>query len=221
MNLASHPETLKRDIAAIRVHPDDDVAVALRAIAPGEIVEVGTAKVAARDSIETGHKIALRDFGAGEMVRKFGWPIGRTTTAIVAGSHVHTHNVQTLLSGVEGYRYDGLPAAPSLPSAGDTGFLGYAREDGRVGTRNEIWILPTVGCVARTAERIASIASARHSNAVDGIYAFSHPFGCSQLGEDLAGTRSVLASLACHPNAGGVLIIGLGCESNQLDALVG
>jgi altronate hydrolase len=99
--------------------------------------------------------------------------------------------------------------------------MGYRRSDGRVGTRNETWVLPTVGCVARTAERIAATAHARRAGAIDGVHAFAHPFGCSQLGDDLAGTRSVLAALACNPNAGGVLIVGLGCESNQLDALVG
>ena len=178
MNLASHPETLERDIAAIRVHPDDDVAVALQAIEIGEIVEVAEAKVAARDSIGTGHKIALRDLGAGEMVRKFGWPIGRTRMPIAAGAHIHTHNLQTLLSGLEGYCYDGPAATPSLPSAGSQSFFGCVRDDGRVGTRNEVWILPTVGCVARTAERIAAIARERHADSVDGVYAFSHPFGC-------------------------------------------
>jgi len=100
-------------------------------------------------------------------------------------------------------------------------FMGYRRGNGRVGTRNEIWILCTVGCVARTAERIARLATERFAGRVDGIHAFTHPFGCSQLGDDLARTRGVLASLAMHPNAGGVLIVGLGCESNQLDKLLG
>jgi altronate hydrolase len=98
--------------------------------------------------------------------------------------------------------------------------MGYRRANGRVGTRNEIWILCTVGCVARTAERIARLGSAQFAGRVDGIYAFTHPFGCSQLGDDLKRTRRVLASLAMHPNAGGVLIVGLGCESNQLDRLL-
>src|SRR6185437_12342493 len=150
-------------------------------------------------------------------VRKFGWPIGRVTLRISAGAHVHSHNLSTLLEGEERYEYEPL-SVPVLPSI-DATFMGYRRADGRVGTRNEIWILPTVGCVARTAERIAALAQARHSGAVDGVHAFTHPFGCSQLGDDLAGTRSVLAALGCNPNAGGVLIVGLGCESNQLDTL--
>ena len=173
----------------------------------------------ATDKVPLGHKQALRDLEAGAVVRKYGWPIGRLTKDVAAGGHVHSHNLETLLTGVEGYAYAPAPAAP-LPQDKVTRFQGYRRPDGRVGTRNEIWILPTVGCVARTAERIAAIAHARHAKAVDGVFAFGHPHGCSQLGEDLDGTRSLLAALACHPNAGGVLLIGLGCESNQLDRLM-
>ena len=218
MILASPIQSTERSAPAMRVHADDDVAVALQPIGPGELVQATGLMLTVRDPIEAGHKVALRDIAAGETVRKFGWPIGRATVAIPAGTHVHTHNLETLLRGVEGYHYEKHADAP-LPAT-DTQFLGYRRSDGRVGTRNEIWILPTVGCVARTAERIASIANERHSKCVDGIFAFQHPFGCSQLGDDLAGTRSLLASLACNPNAAGVLIIGLGCESNQLDALL-
>ncbi|MGT8103209.1 UxaA family hydrolase, partial [Escherichia coli] len=97
---------------------------------------------------------------------------------------------------------------------------GYRRADGRVATRNEIWVLPTVGCVARTAQRIAAGAVAQVGDAVDGVHAFTHPHGCSQLGDDLGGTRAILAGLASHPNAGGVLIVGLGCEENQVAALL-
>src|SRR3954454_23417198 len=219
MNLASPQEILERHTASIHVHPEDNVAVALRPLEREDVIEAGGQTIVARDPIDIGHKIALFPIAKGATIRKFGWPIGRATVSIPAGSHVHTHNVETLLAGVEGYSYEKLPAFP-LPSPTETRFLGYRRSDGRVGTRNEVWIVPTVGCVARTAERIASIANARRSNAVDGVYAFQHPFGCSQLGDDLAGTRSLLASLACNPNAGGVLIIGLGCESNQLDALL-
>src|SRR5262249_23627813 len=98
--------------------------------------------------------------------------------------------------------------------------MGYRRRNGRVGTRNEIWIVATVGCVTRTAERIARLGNERFAGHVDGIHALTHPFGCSQLGDDLANTRRILASLVVHPNAGGVLVVGLGCESNQLDKLL-
>lgn len=205
--------------AVIQVHPEDNVAVALRAAEPGDRLDLPGGPVTALEPVPQGHKIAMIDLGVGDIVKKFGCRIGRVTSAIAAGAHVHTHNIETLLSGVEAYRHDRIESAP-LPGDTSARFLGYRRVNGRVGTRNEIWIIPTVGCVARTAERIATIAHARHGKVVDGIYAFTHPFGCSQLGEDLAGTRSVLAALACHPNAGGVLIVGLGCESNQLDALV-
>jgi altronate hydrolase len=203
MSQASPLPTAPEAPALLTLSPDDDVAVALRA----------------SGSVPVGHKQALRDLAAGATVRKYGWAIGRMTEKVAAGHHVHSHNLETLLTGVEGYAYAPTPAAP-LPEDKVTRFQGYRRPDGRVGTRNEIWILPTVGCVARTAERIAAIAHARHAKAVDGVFAFGHPHGCSQLGDDLDGTRSLLAALACHPNAGGVLLIGLGCESNQLDRLL-
>ena len=204
---------------ALQLHPGDNVAVALEALAQGTPVSVGGREVVLRAPIPRGHKFALRPLAAGDQVIKFGWPIGRMREAAEAGDHVHVDNLETLLAGVEGYEWQPLAGEP-LPCDVTTRFLGYRRGDGRVGTRNEIWILPTVGCVARTADRIASIGHARHAGAVDGVYAFAHPHGCSQLGDDLAGTRSLLAALASHPNAGGVLLIGLGCESNQLDRLV-
>jgi altronate hydrolase len=202
--------------ALLRLDPRDDVAVALREIGRGELVDSG---VAALEDVPHGHKIALRAIAPGETVRKFGWPIGRATRAIAAGEHVHSHNLETLLHGVEGYDWS-TAAAEALPLSRAPTFRGYRRADGRVGTRNEIWVLPTVGCVARTVQKIAAAGDARHRGAVDGVHAFSHPFGCSQLGDDLAGTRKILAALACHPNSGGVLLVGLGCESNQLDHLI-
>lgn len=205
-----------RDPAALQLHPDDNVAVALRALAPGETA----AGVTIADAIPAGHKIALAPIAAGSAVRKYGWPIGRASAMVPVGGHVHSHNLVTTLSGMEDYRYASGPAV-RLPAGAEIRFDGYRRPDGRVGTRNEIWVLPTVGCVARTAARIATIAHERHAGkAVDGVHAFGHPHGCSQLGADLDGTRRLLAALACHPNAGGVLLVGLGCESNQLDRLL-
>jgi len=205
--------------AVLRLDPRDDVAVALRPLAAGESVEIDGHPVTIAEEVPHGHKIALHAMAAGDKVHKFGWPIGVLTAPVAAGAHVHSHNLSTLLSGVEGYGYaaadDGPVEAPESPD-----FLGYRRADGRVGTRNEIWILPTVGCVGRTAQKIAAAAQALHAGRVDGIHAFAHPFGCSQLGDDLGGTRAILAALACHPNAGGVLLVGLGCESNQLDRLM-
>ena len=190
--------------ALFRVDPSDDVAVAL----------------SDHEGVPKGHKVALRDIAAGEEVRKYGFPIGRATAAIPAGQHVHSHNLATALDERGDYAWRPEQGAAPAGPAEVEGFMGYRRADGRVGTRNEIWVIPTVGCVARTAEKIAARAAARHEGRIDGIHAFAHPFGCSQLGDDLDGTRTLLASLASHPNAGGVLIIGLGCESNQLDQLL-
>jgi altronate hydrolase len=197
------------------VQSDDDVGIALRAIAAGETVH----GVTARTAIPKGHKIALHAIAAGPDVRKYGWPIGAATQAIEPGDHVHTHNVATKLSGADSYAYAPAKAASSGDHAART-FMGYRRKDGRVGTRNEIWILCTVGCVARTAQKIAEEANRRFAGRVDGVFAFTHPFGCSQLGHDLDYTRKLIAALAMHPNAGGVLILGLGCENNQLESLL-
>ena len=210
----------KAALAVLRIDPRDDVATALRALEPGERIEAGGDAVTVLDAIPKGHKLALKLVAQGAEVLKYGWPIGRATRAIRAGEHVHSHNLKTSLSGTETYDR-ALWRPPEVPAAvsGAT-FQGYRRADGRVGVRNEIWILCTVGCVARTAERIARIGAERYAGRIDGVYAFTHPFGCSQLGDDLEATRRVLAGLAAHPNAGGVLILGLGCESNQLDALL-
>jgi altronate hydrolase len=214
------------------VHADDDVAVTVRELAAGEQVAVGGRVITLGEPVPRGHKVALRAVRAGEDVRKFGWPIGRATRDIAVGALVHTGNLATRLDGLSEYSYEpdrsaleaalacgAAAAGSSLAPTPDT-FQGYRRAGGRVGTRNEIWILCTVGCVARTAERIARLGAAQFAGQVDGIHAFTHPFGCSQLGDDLRRTRQILASLAMHPNAGGVLIVGLGCESNQLDRLL-
>jgi altronate hydrolase len=211
-----------------RIDPTDDVAVALRALEPGEAVvlsdmgESNLQSIRVLESIPQGHKLALRAICAGSPVLKYGWPIGQAKRDIPAGALVHTDNLSTLLTGVNQYEYQ--PAPPVKATAFGLGtplqFMGYRRRNGRVGTRNEIWIVATVGCVTRTAERIARLGAERFAGQVDGIHALTHPFGCSQLGDDLAHTRKILASLVVHPNAGGVLVVGLGCESNQLEALL-
>ncbi|MBR0551263.1 UxaA family hydrolase [Stakelama marina] len=202
------------------VDPRDDVATALHDLAAGATIAVGGVEVTLRGGVGQGHKVALRSIAKGEQVIKYGWPIGVATQAIEAGEHVHTHNVKTLLEGVEEYRYDPIDTAPEpLPGAAAS-FEGYRRASGRVGTRNEIWVLCSVGCVAQTSRRLVELAEKRFGERVDGIHAFPHPYGCSQLGDDLSHTRDLIASLARHPNAGGVLLIGLGCENNQIDALL-
>jgi altronate hydrolase len=204
----------------LRVHPRDDVLVALRDLQPGETIGTSTETLVAKSLVPRGHKIATTAISAGAAVRKYGWPIGRATCDIAAGEHVHTHNLSTALTAHEDYIYTPSSAAALGGPAETLTFLGYPRRNGRVGTRNELWVLCTVGCVARTARRIAEIAGERLKSRVDGVYALTHPFGCSQLGDDLLHTRRVLASLAAHPNAGGVLVVGLGCENNQLAALL-
>lgn len=241
---AMHTPTPEASGGLYLIDPRDDVAVATRALGAGEFVEVGASRtrVQIREPIGRGHKVALRDIRAGEEVHKYGWPIGRARHDIALGARVHTENLATQLSGVEKYAFEepvqdadttaaatpttraaggavASPATSTSPAANAT-FLGYRRANGRVGTRNEIWILTTVGCVNRTAERLARAAAEKFAGRLDGVYAFTHPFGCSQLGDDLDNTRRVLASLITHPNAGGVLVLGLGCESNQLDRLL-
>lgn len=206
---------------ALRVHPQDDVLVALRDLQPGETVRAGSDAIVARTPVPRGHKIAVTAIAAGSLVHKYGWPIGRATRDISPGEHVHTHNLATTLTSHSDYVYAPSEPAGELSPAEPRTFMGYRRRNGRVGTRNELWVVCTVGCVARTARQIADIAGERLRGRVDGVYALTHPFGCSQLGDDLAHTRRLLASLVTHPNAGGVLVVGLGCENNQLSALLG
>ena len=129
---------------------------------------------------------------------------------------MHTHNVKTALGGVDKFTFE--PAKPTDRSAFNGEFSGYLRPDGRVGIRNELWIIPTVGCVGQTAKHIANEANRRLKDGFDGVFAFDHPYGCSQLGDDHERTQALLAALVKHPNAGGVLVLGLGCENNHIEA---
>ncbi|GGB90362.1 altronate hydrolase [Novosphingobium endophyticum] len=191
--------------------------MALRPLSAGE----NLCGLVLREDIAQGHKFALVDHARANTVIKYGQLIGHATQAIRAGEHVHVHNLVSALAGELIYTAGRPGQAAALDSASPVAtWRGYPRADGRAGTRNEVWILPTVGCVGITAEQIAREAQARHAGVIDGIHAFTHPHGCSQLGDDLAGTRAVLAGLAVSPNAAGVLLLGLGCESNQLGRLV-
>ncbi len=155
-----------------------------------------------------GHKYAVRRIRAGEPVVKYGFPIGVATKDIVPGERVHTENLKTALSGVNSYRYQ--PALKPLPPLKPATIRAFVRENGDVGIRNDIWIIPTVGCVNGVAKALAERT---------GALCFAHPYGCSQLGDDLAVTQKTLAGLIKHPNAGGVLVLGLGCENNGVDAM--
>ena len=208
--------------AAVRIQRADDVAVATRALVGGEEIVVDGERLTVRTEVPAGHKIALRDFASGEEPRKYGFVIGVASAAIARGEWIHSHNLRTHHEGHVEYRY--APVAPVAPVAPALGamptFRGYRRDNGRVGTRTEIWVLNTVGCVNFVAEGIAKISGERFKDALDGIHAFGHPFGCSQLGDDLRNTQRILAGLMTQPNAGGVLVLGLGCENNQMDALL-
>lgn len=196
----------------VRIAQADNVGVALAPLRAGE----RALDVTLRQDVPAGHKFALRAIAQGERVVKYGFPIGRATRDIAPGDWVHTHNLGTGLSGTQTYAYRPEPSRPR-PRQRAT-FQGYMREDGRAGTRNEIWILPTVGCVNGVAQRLAQAANGSFAGGTDGVYAFPHPYGCSQLGEDLENTQRLLAALARHPNAGGVLVLGLGCENNHIGA---
>lgn len=202
------------DISLFQVDPRDSVATALRHMEAGEAALGITLSTA----IPRGHKVALAPVSAGDAVFKFGFPIGRAIRDIAPGDHVHIHNLATALERSGSYHY--APPSKNPAKAKGPSFLGYRRANGRVGTRNEIWVIPTVGCVARTAQKIAERAAGLCEGRVDGVHAFAHPFGCSQLGDDLDRTRAILSALANHPNAGGVLIVGLGCESNQMSGML-
>ena len=191
----------------VKIHPSDNVAVALHTVPAG----TEFAGVSAETEIPQGHKMALRPMAEGEPVYKYGFPIGHATQRILSGQWVHTHNMATNLSGEETYSYEPQLQHPAPQAAGS--FLGYRRPDGKAGIRNEIWILPTVGCVNDVAKALARDNQHLVKGSVDGLYAFTHPFGCSQTGHDHAQTRKLLASLARHPNAAAVLVLGLGCEN--------
>lgn len=193
---------------AIRIHPRDGVAVAVVDLSANETVSVDGKTLTLTEAVPRGHKFALNSFSPGEEVLKYGYSIGRALQPISAGERVHVHNLKTSLSGLSQYEY--RPSQRALEPESARSFLGYRRRNGRAGVRNEVWILPVSGCVNRTAETLAR----KH----DGVFAFPHPYGCSQLGEDHEYTRTILAALADHPNAGAVLLIGLGCENNQMSA---
>jgi altronate hydrolase len=204
--------------AALRIHPNDNVAVALSDLPAGASVD----SIFTQSAIPRAHKVAIRPIRAGELVTKYGYPIGRATHDIAAGEHVHSQNVASHLGAdFATASFAGQERPAAAPSKRRT-FEGFRRSNGRVGIRNEVWVINTVGCVNQASEKIARAANDRFAGykGVDGVFAFPHPFGCSQLGDDLLYTQKVLAGLIRHPNAGAVLILGLGCENNQMKLLL-
>ena len=199
---------------AIKISDTDNVAIALTGIK----IDDNVLGVPAKEDILPGHKIALTDIDSGEDVIKYGNPIGIATKSISRGEFVHTHNIKTCLEGMEEYAYEPSPPTNKQPNDTQATFMGYERKNGSVGIRNEIWIINTVGCVNKIAERLAEAASIKHSDNknIDGIYTFVHPYGCSQMGEDHVMTQKILKGMVNHPNAAGVLVLGLGCENNLI-----
>jgi len=197
---------------SVKINEPDNVAVALEPIAKGENIF----GVQAMETIPAGHKMALADIAVGEKVIKYGSPIGNATAQIQPGQHVHSHNLKTGLSGIETYTYTPELGEFAKEDSQKT-FMGYKRKDGKVGIRNEIWIVNTVGCVNKIAEKIAAEANRRYEGKTDGVFTYVHPYGCSQLGDDHKYTQGILANMVKHPNAAGVLVLGLGCENNHID----
>lgn len=201
----------------VKIHPDDNVAIALCDLKNGESFHVDDIIVTLTENIPQGHKFALISLAEGNHIIKYGSLIGIATESISIGSWVHTHNIHTNLDDLLTYTYNKCvsPLTPSKPRS----FRGFRRPNGTVGIRNEIWIIPTVGCVNNVATTLERQAQSFVHGTVERICAFPHPYGCSQMGEDQEYTRKILADLIQHPNAGGVLVLGLGCENSNIEVL--
>ena len=203
----------------IQINPADNVIVALEPLAAGTVVSVpGAGEVTATEDIPQGHKMAVRAIAAGDNVIKYGLPIGHVTRDVQVGSWLHTHNVKTNLSGEVDYEYH--PSRPVLRAIEPKTFQGFRRADGRAATRNELWIIPTVGCVNEVARAMCEQAQDLVGDSLEGVYYFPHPFGCSQTGADHAQTRKLLVALSRHANAAGVLFLSLGCENCTHDQVL-
>lgn len=204
-----------KQTAYLQINKGDNVVVCLRPINAGEEIKIGNHAVQALRNTPAGHKILLCDTPKDKPIIKYGYPIGRAKENLKAGEWVNENNIQTNLSGTLEYEYH--PAIKPLSiEQEDRSFKGFMRKNGEVGIRNEIWIVPTVGCVNGIAERLArQLEQEIQLKGVDAIHAWHHNYGCSQLGDDHENTRKVLRDICLHPNAGAVLVLSLGCENNQ------
>lgn len=205
----------------LRVHEDDNVIIAVKALEKGSTIKDGSQEITLLSDIPMGHKIAIRDIKSGDNVIRYGNSIGHAIQNITQGEYVHNHNVKTNLSDVVEYVYQ--PNLKPVEVQGDMPtFEGYRRPDGKVGIRNEIWVIPTVFCANGPVQKMVELANQKYSRTenFDGFYALTHPNGCSQMGEDNLNTQKILANLAKHPNAGGVLLVSLGCEVNNFDSFL-
>jgi len=202
----------------IKINSADNVAVVLRPIRAGQELELDGGVITALSDMPFGHKVAISDISEGNEVIKYGAPIGFATAQTKVGEHVHSHNLKTALTEHVEYTYKPYQTQPEFFSSNEkSSFMGFKRKCGKVGIRNEIWIIPTVGCINSTGEAVAKKAQSLLRGSVQGIYSFSHPYGCSQLGEDHINTQKALCGMIRHPNAGGVLVLGLGCENNRIE----
>ncbi len=202
----------------IKINKDDNVAVALKPIAKGTSIDVAETMVTTIEDIPQGHKFAIKPVKKGDAVIKYGFRIGYAQEDVEVGGWIHTHNLKTALGELLEYTYN--PEGHKDVEATEEAFFdGYMRENGTVGIRNEVWIIPTVGCVNSIARAIEATARMSKPEGVDEVVAFTHPYGCSQTTQDQENTRIVLADLINHPNAGAVLVLGLGCENSRIEVL--
>ena len=205
----------------LKINPADNVAVAISPLSAGTTVNVDGDDITLVADIPAGHKFALCEIAEGENVIKYGFPIGHARHAVKKGAFLDHNDIKTNLEGQLDYSDISIdnpsPEAPGAALKGaEATFMGYERPDGQVGIRNEIWVIPTVGCVNGIAKQIVDRLNAEtKAEGVDGIFAFPHNYGCSQLGDDHENTKKILRDMVLHPNAGGILVIGLGCENNQ------
>ena len=199
----------------LKINPADNVVVAIQPQSAGAVITVDGKKITVLEDVPAGHKIAIKDLAEGENVIKYGFPIGHAREAKAAGSWMNENNIKTNLSGLLSYEYHPKEVTLDIPDEKRT-FLGYRRKNGMVGIRNEVWIIPTVGCVNGIIQKLCErLRQETKCEGVDGIYAFPHNYGCSQLGDDHENTKKILRDMVHHPNAGAILVVGLGCENNQ------
>ncbi len=201
----------------LKINPADNVVVAIQPQSAGAVITVDGKKITVLEDVPAGHKIAIKDLAEGENVIKYGFPIGHAKEAKAAGSWMNENNIKTNLAGLLSYEYHPKDVVLNIPDEKRT-FLGYRRKDGQVGIRNEVWIIPTVGCVNGIIQKLCErLRNETKCAGVDGIYCFPHNYGCSQLGGDHENTKKILRDMVHHPNAGAILVVGLGCENNQPD----
>lgn len=200
----------------IKINEYDNVIIALRDYKKDEVIDLEDKKITLLEDINRGHKIAIKNINKEDNVIKYGLPIGYALEDIKVGSWIHTHNTKTNLKDLSTYSYTPKFTDRKLDLE-DIKVNVYKRKNGDVGVRNELWIVPTVGCVNGIAQRIKDAFLAEVGELeIDNINVLTHNYGCSQLGEDHINTRIILQNTVKHPNAGGVLVLGLGCENNQV-----